>query len=60
MKRYTENKAFECKIKECRADDWMKSIYGFYSDKNFCEYCPFMELVNRLAEFENKLEDDCK
>lgn len=54
---------YECRVINCRAEDWMKSIYGSYPEKDICKYCPFQKYINTLAEkedMEEKNTDDLK
>ncbi len=47
---------YECRIaKGCKAEAWMKSIYGRYPEDVCCN-CPFEKIVNKLAEYEDKEE----
>lgn len=46
-------KDYECRMKNCAAEDWMYYIFGEFP-KDVCEKCPFQKLVNRLAEYEDK------
>lgn len=58
MERLTRVKdSFPCRIKECDAENWMYDLYGNYVyNKSICEECPFMTIVNRLAELEDQME----
>ena len=64
MKRLTRTPdEFECRLADgCLAADWMKSIYGQYPGDvidhgdSYCDNCPFMKIINRLAEYEDKEE----
>ena len=66
MKRFTRPiDEFPCRLAEgCKAEDWMKSLYGDYPNSNYvCYNCPFEIIINRLAEYEDKeerMEDDLK
>lgn len=57
MQRLTgRNKEYECRIEYCDAENWTKKDYP-------CDDCPFMKYINKLAEYEDRieeLEDDCK
>ena len=64
-KRYTRHiDEYPCRLKiECGAEDWMQELYGHYPQGDLCDTCPFMEIINRLAELEDEneeLEDDKK
>ena len=52
MQRLTSrNKEWECRIDYCDVDDYS------------CDNCPFIKYINKLAEYEDRieeLEDDCK
>ena len=61
MKRMTnKSKDYECRIDECMAEEWMLKLYEDYSDyeKFFCDDCPFEKYINRLAELEDKIEQE--
>lgn len=47
---------FPCKI-NCEAEDWMREIYGEYSEEDICDTCPFYKYIVKLAELENKEEN---
>ena len=47
---------YECRIKDCNAEDWMKTLYGEYTTKVVCDGCPFMAIVNHLGSIEDYLE----
>lgn len=53
----------ECRINFCEAEDWIAELTdGTYPDY-VCEKCPFMEYINKLAEYEDnaeRMEDDLK
>ena len=56
---------YECRIKECTLEEWMKSLYGDYPDFeiDICNTCPVEKIANKLAEYEDKeerMEDDLK
>lgn len=56
---------YPCRIKGCKAEEWMKSVYGKYVDfdDDVCKDCPFEKYINKLAEYEDmadKIEDDLK
>ena len=55
MKRYTvTEKWYECRIKNCQMENYLRT---FNIDTDFyiiCEDCPFMEPINRLADLEDK------
>lgn len=54
MTRVKDN--WPCRINECMAEEWMRDLYGEYSEESICENCPFEDIVNRLAELEDYLE----
>lgn len=62
MNRMTvPHKDYHCRVNECEAEEWMEritgfSIYGWKSDENICDNCPFEAYVNRLAEFEDEFD----
>lgn len=63
--RYTRHiDKFPCRLKiECEAEEWMRKIYGHYTEEDFCTTCPFMKIINHLAELEDeneRLDDDRK
>lgn len=65
MKRLTRHiDDYPCRIGEnCPAEEWMYDLYGYYSNKEACDMCPFEKYINRLAELEDeeeKIEDDGK
>ena len=67
FKRLTSPRSeFECRHKECEAEDWMFDIYDIYPSRlhvDICSTCPFMNIINKLAEYEDKesmYEDDLK
>ena len=57
---------FLCRLKHCTAEEWMLDVTDtiyLYWRKAACDNCPFIEIVNRLAEYEDKeemMEDDLK
>lgn len=56
---------YECRLKNCNLEEWMKSIYGEYPDFeiNICDNCPVIIIANKLAEYEDmadRMEDDLK
>lgn len=55
MTRMTRVKdEFSCRLAGgCVAEDWMKSIYGEYPKEGICDNCPFEEIINRLALYED-------
>lgn len=56
MERLTNSsKKFECRMKHCYAERWMYEIYGEYPSlsKAVCDRCPFIQIVNRLADYED-------
>jgi hypothetical protein len=58
MERLTEiNNGYACRIKNCWAEDWMGRYYAEYPRGDICKDCPFMELVNKLAGYEDKEEE---
>lgn len=60
MSRLTREKdKWECRVSDCYAEDWMHSLYGKYPDlnDNICEDCPFVKVINRLAEYEDLVEE---
>lgn len=58
--------AYICRIKGgCGAEEWMDILYGEYPEENVCvcDECPFINIINHLAELEDyleKMEDDRK
>ena len=66
--RLTRHKdEFPCRLKgHCSAEEWMLDVTDtiyLYWRKEACDNCPFMEIVNKLAEYEDKeemMEDDLK
>lgn len=60
MKRFTRPKDnWECRIKDCHMEDYLINEFDIPTENyNFCENCPFEELVNKLAELEDKFEGD--
>ena len=58
---------FPCRINHCSAEDWMVEVTGInyvnWEDDEACRNCPFMNIVNKLAEYEDKeekMENDLK
>lgn len=50
---------FECRLKDCYAEDWMMNLYDNEypsSSTEMCDSCPFMAIVNRLGLIEDYLE----
>ena len=63
MARLTREKdQYECRIDVCYAESWMRDIYGHYplfeETPNICDHCPFMPIINKLAEYEDKEEGE--
>jgi hypothetical protein len=57
MTRKKDN--FPCRIAGgCKAEEWMQDHYTeeIYPSKNICYDCPFEELINKLADYEDKEE----
>lgn len=51
----SKNKEYECRIGGCEVENWVSS---FRNDKiDFCETCPFMKYINKLAEYEDREEE---
>ena len=51
---------FPCRFKgHCSAEEWMMEVTDtpyVYWRKEACDDCPFMKIVNKLAEYEDKEE----
>ena len=47
---------FPCRINGCIAEEWMWDLYGCYPKNDICDECPFMKIINKLAEYEDKEE----
>lgn len=67
LKRLTNpNKKYGCRLPDCEVDEWMYDIYDEYPSiihQNPCKGCPFIKIVNKLAEYEDRefdYEDDLK
>ena len=60
MRKYTRVKdEFECRLAGgCPAEDWILDHNGDIDD--VCADCPFMEMINELADYEDKFDDDLK
>lgn len=58
MSRMTRPKDnWECRIKECEAEEWMRDIYGHYPKvDDICSICPLFEHIKQLAEYEDLVE----
>ena len=58
FERMTRHKdAYICRIKGgCGAEEWMDTHYGEYPGY-VCDECPFMNVINHLAELEDYLEE---
>lgn len=60
LDRLTRRKdKFPCRIKECTAEKWIDNHNG--DSAGCCDDCPFMAIVNKLAEYEDyeeTTEDD--
>ena len=50
MSRMTRPKDnWECRIDECRAEEWMSDLYGHYPRADdICSNCPFFTILNDL------------
>lgn len=46
----------ECKMKNCFAEEWMAELFGHYSEKNICNSCPFINVIDELAKYEDEKE----
>ena len=59
FERMTRHKDdYPCRIKDgCLAEAWMHDLYDSYPDESPCDYCPFEEIINHLAELEDYLEE---
>lgn len=54
MARLTRAKdKYPCRIKTCRAESWMEDYYNDYPKESPCQGCPFEEIINKLAEYED-------
>ena len=55
---------YPCRLKDkCEAEEWMRDLYEYYPKKDICDTCPFMKIINYLAELEDEnelMEDDRK
>lgn len=67
FKRLTNpNKKYECRPPHCEVEEWMYDMYDEYPSEihqDLCESCPFIKIINKLAEYEDKefyYEDDLK
>ena len=62
LTRHKDN--YPCRLKDCYAEDWMNNLYGSYPvTEDCCNACPFMDIVNHLAELEDmfeRMDDDRK
>lgn len=64
LTRHTDD--FLCRLKHCTAEEWMLDVTDtiyLYWRKDVCDNCPFMKIVNKLAEYEDmeeRIEDDLK
>lgn len=58
MSRMTRPKDnWDCRIRECRAEEWMRDVYGHYPRaEDICSICPFFKHIKRLAEYEDLVE----
>lgn len=59
--------SYPCRAKYCQAEDWIVDITGVsvidWKQDYICDSCPFEELINKLAEYEDnaeRMEDDLK
>jgi hypothetical protein len=57
MERLTRAKdQYPCRIKECPMEDYIYDLMGEYP-YNQCDDCPFEKIMNKLAEYEDLLEE---
>lgn len=60
MARLTQkSKAWPCRMLNCPAEYWMEELYGEYPSDQ-CNECPFMTLINKLADYEDKEYEECQ
>ena len=62
MDRLTRKKdKYECRISGgCPAEEWIEEMVNFsfyHEDVYVCKNCPFMEYINKLAEYEDAAEE---
>ena len=60
MKRLTatfRSDLYVCRLKGCMAEEWMWDKYHSYPE-DVCDGCPFMEIVNKLAEYEDENKEE--
>ncbi len=55
-KFYTRPKdKYECRIKDCQMENYLRDVFDIDTDIiDFCEDCPFENIVNKLAMYEDK------
>ena len=58
MTRLTKEADTECRIGDCPAEDWMYDLYGKYPDDIPCDNCPFIDIINKLAQYEDLEEKE--
>lgn len=57
MKRYTyTNNEYECHMKNCNMENYLRTFDIDTDIVDFCDECPFMEAINKLAEYEDARE----
>lgn len=63
MLRYTRPKDnYPCRAYDCRMEEFLEDVAESYIH-DYCDYCPFEAVFNRLGDFEDRLdllEDDRK
>ena len=57
MKRYTiVDKLYVCRMENCNMENYLRTFDVNTDIVDFCEDCPFMEAINKLAEYEDARE----
>ena len=57
MKRYTiRDTLYECRMLDCKMEDFLYDFGLDVDSISFCDYCPCMKAINRLAVLEDMVE----
>lgn len=56
MKRYTIRENYECRMKNCQMENYLRNFYIDTDIIDFCDECPFINAINRLADLEDEKE----
>lgn len=55
MRYYTTASAsYECRMRNCGMENYLRNFGVDVDVVDFCDECPFMDAINKLAEYEER------